>query len=263
MARLAHGAGRIILDVQARGMQVRQKADTSPVTQADEQAEAFIEAGLNDAFPGVPVIGEELVAAGRAPLPGQRFFLVDPLDGTKEFVAGRDSFSTNIALAEDGKVVAGVICAPAQGAMFVGGAAWGLWHASGMDMHGVFDAGWLQPFQVENDAPRRAQTAVLSFSHMDEATQAWLDERGMKVADRTGSAWKFCRLLQGAADVYPRLGNTWEWDTAAGQALLEAAGGQVLLPDESGPLSYGHHERNFLNPGFIACAPGVRLNEEA
>ena len=260
LARLAHGAGRIILRVRETGIDVRHKPDTSPVTQADEQSEAFIEAGLARAFPGVPVIGEELVAAGRAPAPGRRFFLVDPLDGTKEFVAGRDSFSTNIGLVEDGRAVAGVVHAPARGAFFAGGAGLGVWRGT-VKAEEAFSADAFRPWE----APRRQgppRTAAVSFSHLDEKTLAWLKARGITQEKRMGSAWKFSLLLTGEADVYPRFGPTSEWDTAAGQAVLEAAGGRVLLPDGSGPLTYGHHERKFLNPGFIALAPGVELPEE-
>jgi len=260
LARLAHGAGRIILQVREAGINVRHKPDTSPVTQADEQAEAFIEQGLAEAFPGVAVVGEELVAAGRAPQPGRRFFLVDPLDGTKEFVAGRDSFSTNIALVEDGRAVAGVIHAPARGAFFAGGEGLGVWRGR-LAADEPFNA---EAFSVWSAPPRRREglVAVVSYSHLDDDTLCWLKRRGIRDFARMGSAWKFSLLLTGEADVYPRLGPTSEWDTAAGQAVLEAAGGRVLLPEVDAPLTYGHHERKFLNPGFVALAPGVALSEE-
>ena len=259
LARLAHGAGRIILKVRAGGIDVRHKPDTSPVTQADTQAEAFIEEGLARAFPGVALVGEELVAAGRAVRPGARFFMVDPLDGTKEFIAGRDSFSTNIALIEGERAVAGVIHAPARGEFFAGGAGLGIWHARISEQAEQLSAADFSPWRV----PRRqgaARRAAVSFSHLDEKTVRWLKARGINDVVRTGSAWKFSLLLTGEADVYPRFGPTCEWDTAAGQALLEEAGGRVWLPDGSGPLTYGHVERRFVNPGFVACAPGVELD---
>jgi len=258
LARLAHGAGRIIEDVRTGGINVRLKPDESPVTQADTMAEAYIEQELARSHPGVPVIGEELVAAGRAASPGERFFLVDPLDGTREFIAGRDSYSTNIALVEHGRSIAGAIYAPARGELFAGGPALGLWRAE-LDAHASFDAAALAPFTPPRTETRQARVAVVSFSHLDEKTEAWLTEHGITEQMRMGSAWKFCMLITGKGDVYPRFGPTMEWDTAAGQALLEAAGGRTLLPDLSAPLTYGHEETRFLNPGFVAFAPGVTI----
>ncbi len=257
LARLAHGAGRIALKVREEGMNVRRKADESPVTQADTQAEALIEEGLAGSFPGVPVIGEESQAAGEKREPGARFFLVDPLDGTKEYVAGRDSFSTNIALVEGRRAVAGVIHAPARGEFFAGGEGLGVWHAR-MEPGGAFDMAAFADWRV----PRRRRdhlVAVVSFSHLDERTLGWLEERGITDYARMGSAWKFSLLLTGEADVYPRFGPTMEWDTAAGQAVLEAVGGRVLLPDAETPLGYGNVAQKFLNPGFVALAPGVEI----
>ncbi len=256
LARLAHGAGRIVEEVRAGDIDVRLKPDESPVTQADTLAEAFIEDELAKVFPGVPVIGEELVAAGRAVAPGERFFLVDPLDGTKEFIAGRDSYSTNIALVEHGRSVAGAVYAPARGELFAGAPGEGLWHAE-IGPHAAFDPGVLAPYTPSRTEQRKPKVAVVSFSHLDEKTELWLAEHGVREQLRMGSAWKFCVLVKGEADVYPRFGPTMEWDTAAGQAVLEAAGGRTLLPDLSGPLTYGHEETRFQNPGFVALAPGV------
>ena len=256
LARLAHGAGRIVEEVRAGDIDVRLKPDESPVTQADTMAEAFIEEELAKSHPGVPVIGEELVAAGRVVSPGERFFLVDPLDGTKEFIAGRDSYSTNIALVERGRSVAGAIYAPARGELFVGGPEAGLWRAQ-IAPHAPFDPAAFVSFTPPRTEARKAKVAVVSFSHLDEKTERWLAQRGVRQQLRMGSAWKFCVLLKGEGDVYPRFGPTMEWDTAAGQALLEAAGGRTLLPDLSAPLTYGHEESRFLNPGFVALAPGV------
>ena len=258
LARLAHGAGRIVEEVRAGDIDVRLKPDESPVTQADTLAEAFIEEALGRSFPGVPVIGEELVAAGRAVSPGKRFFLVDPLDGTREFIAGRDSYSTNIALVEHGRSVAGAVYAPARGELFAAAPGEGLWRAE-IDPQAVFDAALLRPYAPPRTERRKPKVAVVSFSHLDEKTEAWLAERGVTEQLRMGSAWKFCVLVKGEADVYPRFGPTMEWDTAAGQAVLEAAGGRTLLPDLSGPLTYDHEESRFLNPGFVALAPGVEL----
>ena len=258
LARLAHGAGRIIQDVREGGINVRLKPDESPVTQADTMAEAYIEEELAKSFAGVPVIGEELVAAGREVSPGERFFLVDPLDGTKEFIAGRDSYSTNIALVERGRSVAGAVYAPARSELFAGAPGAGLWRAE-IDPHAPFDPAALGPYVPPRAERRRAKVAVVSFSHLDERTETWLAERGVREQLRMGSAWKFCVLVKGEGDVYPRFGPTMEWDTAAGQAVLEAAGGRTLLPDLSGPLTYGHEESRFLNPGFVALAPGVEL----
>ncbi len=257
LARAAHGAGRIVLDVREGGVNVRRKPDDSPVTQADTMAEEYIERALARAFPDLPLIGEELTAAGRAVAPAERFFLVDPLDGTREFIAGRDSFSTNIALVEHGRPVAGVIYAPLRAEMVVGAPGAGLWRAR-VDAHAPFDASALRPF-TPFDEPRPMRRAVVSFSHLDEKTLRWLKARGVTDQVRMGSAYKFCLLLTGEADVYPRFGPTMEWDTAAGHALLQAAGGAVLLPDGSAPLTYGHVNRGFLNPGFVAFAPGVEV----
>ncbi len=257
IASMAHGAGRIVLDVREGGINVRRKPDESPVTQADTLAEEFIERELEKAFPGVPVIGEELVAAGRQVAPKERFFLVDPLDGTKEFIAGRDSFSTNIALVEHGRPKVGALYAPASGELFVGGPEMGLWRAR-VDAHESFRAAALEPFAPVGEA-RSMRRAAVSHSHLDEKTVEWLRAHGVEELIRMGSAFKFCLLVKGEADVYPRFGPTMEWDTAAGQAILEAAGGVVLLPDGSGPLTYGHAETGFLNPGFIAFAPGVEV----
>ena len=255
LARAAHGAGRIVLDVREGGINVRHKPDESPVTQADTMAEEFIEAELAATFPGLPIIGEELTAAGRKVNPAERFFLVDPLDGTKEFIAGRDSFSTNIALVENGRPVAGAIYAPLRAEMFVGAPGAGTWRAR-MNAHAPFDAALLEPFTPVND-PRPMRRAVVSHSHLDEKTLHWLQDHGVTEHIRMGSAFKFCLLVKGEADIYPRFGPTMEWDTAAGQAILEAAGGTVLLPDGSAPLTYGHVDTGFLNPGFVAFAPGV------
>jgi len=253
LARLAHEAGKVILDVRDSGIQVRRKSDTSPVTQADTMAEALIEKGLNEAFADVPVIGEEAVAEGRKADPGARFFLVDPLDGTKEFVAGRDSFSTNIALVENGAAVAGVIHAPARGEFFAGGREYGVWRGKAENGALAFSP-WQPPARE-----REGLAAVVSYSHLDDTTLKWLEAHGIHEQVRMGSAWKFSLLLTGEADVYPRFGPTCEWDTAAGQAVLEAAGGKVLLPDGETRLTYGHVEQRFLNPGFIALAPGVEI----
>ena len=258
LARLAHGAGRIIQDVREGGINVRLKPDESPVTQADTMAEAFIEKELAKSFAGVPVIGEELMAAGRAVSPGERFFLVDPLDGTREFIAGRDSYSTNIALVEHGHSVAGAVYAPARAELFLGAPGAGLWRAE-LGAHAPFDPSALKPYTPPRTKRRKAQMAVVSFSHLDEQTERWLAEHGVREQLRMGSAWKFCVLVKGEGDVYPRFGPTMEWDTAAGQAILEAAGGRTLLPDLSAPLTYGHEETRFLNPGFVAFAPGVEL----
>ena len=159
---------------------------------------------------------------------------------------------------EQGRSVAGAIYAPARGELFTGGPGLGLWHAD-IDAHAPFAAAALVSFTPPRTEPRQPKVAAVSFSHLDEATERWLQERGVHEQMRMGSAWKFCVLLKGEADVYPRFGPTMEWDTAAGQALLEAAGGRTLLPDLSAPLTYGHEENGFLNPGFVAFAPGVEM----
>jgi 3'(2'), 5'-bisphosphate nucleotidase len=248
-------AGQVILDVYKAGPEARYKSDASPVTEADEQAEAIILEKLAAAYPDIPIVAEESVAAGRIPSISDRpFFLVDPLDGTKEFVSGNNDFTVNIALIEAGKPVAGFVYAPACGLAYAGGAE----GASKI---------WIgEDFKVSRRARMRAraiaspQIAVASRSHRSMETDTYLGQCGATEIRTVGSSLKFCLIAEGAADIYPRFGRTMEWDTAAGDAVLRAAGG-MTVDLEGKPLRYGKTGRigqaDFANPDFIArCATG-------
>lgn len=234
---LAREAGAAIMahygDASARRAD---KADASPLTAADLAADEIIWAGLARLNPGVPVVTEER-ATTHGDVAG-RFILVDPLDGTKEFLSGNGQFTVNIALIEDGRPVAGVVFAPALGRMFSG--------AAGSGAHET-DAAGTRPIRVRAAPAQRV--AVASRSHRSPETDAFLDAQGITDCVSAGSSLKFCLVAAGEADVYPRFGPTMEWDTAAGQAVLEAAGGSVLTPDGA-PFCYG--KPGMRNGDFIA-----------
>ncbi len=247
LCALALEAGAAAMEVYARDFTAQTKADASPVTEADEIGEKIILAGLAAFAPDTPVLAEESAAAGRIPDPlGDRFFLVDPLDGTKEFISKTGEFTVNIALIQKGRPAFGVVYAPAANRLYFGGP----------------DGAWMA--RVENNtlcareaicarkAPAEGLVAVASRSHRSPETDAYL--ASLNVADFTaaGSSLKFCLLAEGKADIYPRFGRTMEWDTGAGQAVLEAAGGSVIVHPDGAPLSYGKKERGFDNPYFIA-----------
>jgi 3'(2'), 5'-bisphosphate nucleotidase len=241
LAEAAREAGEAILSVVSRGFDVESKHDQSPVTEADRAAELVILAALARAAPGVPVIAEEEVAAGRIPAHADTFFLVDPLDGTKEFVRGGDDYTVNIGLVEAGTPRLGVVFAPAAGVLHAGLIGEGAW---------VDDGTGRRPIRTR---PRGEQvTAVASKSHLNQATIDYLEAAvGSCGYISVGSSLKFCIVAEGKADIYPRASPTSEWDTAAGHAVLLAAGGIVDGPD-GGPLCYG--KRAFLNRAFVATA---------
>ena len=242
LVRLAERAGAVILEHYAAGTEVRAKADRSPVTAADEAAEAVIVAGLEAIAPGTPVIAEEAVAAGRVPETADRpFWLVDPLDGTREFLSRNGEFTVNIALVEGERPVLGVVHAPALGR------SW--WGRIGEGAK-LGDAGGQRRIATRR-RPTSGAVAVASRSHRDPGTDALLRELGVVDTRSAGSSLKFCLLAEGAADVYPRFGPTMEWDTAAGQAVLCAAGGAVLTP-EGAPFVY--RKPGFRNGPFVAWA---------
>lgn len=245
MIALALEAGAATMRVYAEEFDVSVKADASPVTQADEIAEAIILKGLAAAAPDIPVLAEESAAAGRIPSLGRRFFLVDPLDGTKEFVSKTGEFTVNIALVEDGVPAMGVVYAPALGRVYAASRAAGAFR---IDDEG---RGERKPIKAR-PAPASGLVAVASRSHRNAETDAFLS--ALTVADfaAAGSSLKFCLVAEGAADVYPRLGRTMEWDTGAGQAVLEAAGGRVVVHPSGEALAYGKAARGFDNPHFIA-----------
>lgn len=240
---LIRDAGRVIMDIYATDFDVTKKGDDSPVTQADQKAEAVILAGLKAVAPGIPVVAEEAVAAGDIPDVSDRFFLVDPLDGTKEFISRNGEFTVNIALIEHGRPVLGLVYAPAIGRLFGGAAGLGAWLEE--------DGQGKRPIRCRA-VPADGLTVVASRSHGDEtALDAFLN--GRKVASRTnaGSSLKLCLVAAGEADLYPRLGRTMEWDIAAGDAVLRAAGGRVTVVADGADLRYG--KPGFDNPHFAAC----------
>lgn len=248
LVELALRAGALIMDVYATDFAVERKADNSVVTEADRLAEQEILAGLRGLAPDVPVIAEEEVASGRIPEIGDAFFLVDPLDGTREFLARNGEFTVNIALIEHGVPVTGVVYAPALGRLYAGGPS-GAFKADVRE--GVL--GPATPIAVrEMNATIRA---VGSRSHGSEATAAWLARFPEVSFVSAGSSLKFCLVAEGEADIYPRFGRTMEWDTAAGDAVLRSAGGAVVTCDGK-PLSYGKRHQatdtDYANSYFIA-----------
>jgi 3'(2'), 5'-bisphosphate nucleotidase len=252
---LALAAGRAIMAVYERDdFGARAKADSSPVTEADLAADRLIGDGLAAAFPGIPAVTEEH-AASHAETGHRRFFLVDPLDGTKEFIQRRGDFTVNIALIEDGIPVMGVVYAPAKGRLFLTRGAGGAVQER-IDAEGRPVAGSVSPVRVSTP-DNAALVVVASQSHRDRATDDYIARYRVAEFTSAGSSLKFCLLACGEADFYPRLGPTMEWDTAAGQAVLRAAGGEVLRFDDHSPLAYG--KPDFANPFFLARAPGVEL----
>jgi len=248
--RAALAAGRDIMDVFHNGPTVRTKSDASPVTEADERAEAIILAALSAGFPTIPVIAEEAVAAGHMPETyDQPFILVDPLDGTKEFIRKSHDFTVNIALIEKGVPVMGVVYAPARGTAYLGSAN----GAYRIEVDAAFQPVSRRPIHVRQTG--ETVIAVASRAHAGPETEAFLAQRAITDTRSVGSSLKFCLLAEGEADVYPRFGRTMEWDTAAGDAVLRAAGGMTVNLDGT-PLLYGKrnqaHDSDFANPSFVA-----------
>lgn len=237
----AQAAGKAILEVYGAAFDVRRKSDFSPLTAADERAEAIILGALAAAVPDIPVIAEEQAAAhGLPPVAPPRFWLVDPLDGTKEFIARNGEFTVNIALVEGDRPVLGVVHVPVQDVTY---AAAGPGTATRQHRTGA-------PQPIAARLPPDAPVVVHSRSHADEERlAAYIARLPGATARVSGSSVKFCLIAAGDADHYPRFGPTMEWDTAAGQAVLEAAGGQVTTLDGA-RLRYG--KPGFLNPDFIA-----------
>ena len=241
LADAAREAGEAILDVVRRGFEVQSKRDASPVTEADRAAELVILAALARVAPGVPVIAEEEVAAGRIPAHGDTYFLVDPLDGTKEFVRGGEDYTVNIGLIEAGGPKLGIVYAPATGRLY-----------GGCVGNGAFLSAGGTKVAIRTRERGANVAAVASKSHLNQATIDYL-QQAVGSCDRVsiGSSLKFCIVAEGEADIYPRLSPTSEWDTAAGHAVLLAAGGRVDGPDGR-PLAYG--KRAFINRAFVATS---------
>ena len=253
--RLALEAGDRIMQVyNGPDFEVKSKSDTSPVTEADEAADALISAGLRAAFPDVVLITEEQAASHA--LTAQTFLIVDPLDGTKEFVQRRGDFTVNIAYVENGVPLRGVVYAPAQGRLFYTEADGRAVEETGAHEKNL--VGMVAPIRVAKP-DNGALMVVASKSHRDAATDAYIGKYAVKDMKSAGSSLKFCLVATGEADLYPRLGRTMEWDTAAGDAVLRGAGGQVVRFDDHSPLAYG--KPGWDNPFFIAHAPGVHLKK--
>lgn len=248
--KAAIAAGQAILEVYQAGANVKLKKDASPVTEADERAEEIILAALADALPDIPVVAEESVAAGKVPdIRGKSFILVDPLDGTKEFINRREDFTVNIAYVANGVPVAGIVYAPAKGVAYVGSAA----GAQKLSVTADFTIADRHAIAARQPGPD--MVAVASRSHNTPETEAFLRQNSISSSTAVGSSLKFCLIAEGLADVYPRYGRTMEWDTAAGDAVLRAAGG-VTLGLDGLPLPYGKvaqaNDADFANPHFIA-----------
>lgn len=251
--RLSLEAGDKIMEIYGRDdFDVKTKSDDSPVTAADEAADAIISAGLRAAFPDVVLVTEEQSESHSAK--ADKFIIVDPLDGTKEFIHRRGDFTVNIAYVENGVPTRGVVYAPAKGRLFYT-------DASGQSVEETGDfakdsAGPSTPMTVAKP-DNAALMIVASKSHRDQATDDYINKYAVKDSKSAGSSLKFCLVATGEADIYPRVGRTMEWDTAAGHAVLTGAGGHVVRFDDHSPLFYG--KQDYANPFFIAYAPGVDL----
>jgi len=248
-AKLCLAAGPIAMEVFPREDQgARLKDDRSPVTEADERVEAFLIGELNRLLPQYPCIAEESSARGETPAQSGAFILIDPLDGTREFVARRPEFTINIALVENGAPTAGAVYAPALGE---------IWFAGAAAFYAKAPPGGPFPTREEwrrlrvRAAPKDGLVALVSRSHLDAETEGFLARLPVKSRADAGSSLKFCRIAEGVADIYPRFGPTNEWDTAAADAVLRAAGGAVLTPG-GGPLVYGKKALNYRNGPYIA-----------
>lgn len=239
VAAIVRDAGERILEVARRGTKTREKGDGSPVTNADEAAHRLIVGRLRSLTPDIPVVSEE--SAEPAGAGGAHWFwLVDPLDGTREFINGNDEYTVNVALVEAGAPVLGVVLAPARGVLYGGASGEGAWCQ--------YRDAPRTPIAARS-IPETGPVAAVSRSHSNAGTDAWLAKAGVTETVRAGSSLKFCLIAEGAADVYPRLGRTMEWDTAAAHAVLSAAGGFVSTLAGS-RLTYG--KPGLENPHFIA-----------
>lgn len=248
LVSLARQAGEEIMRVRAAGFEAMKKGDGSPVTIADQRAEAIIEAGLAELAPDIPMIGEEAVEAGRMPETGDRFFCVDPLDGTRGFAKGGDEFTVNIALVENGTPTIGVIYAPATGELYAGEPGKSLSGKCHPQTAQLLEP--VRPISTRAKLPQTPRVVASDFSGRNERTGAFIDALG-GVITHASSSIKFCRIAEGAADLYPRFGDVSEWDAAAGHAILKAAGGDIMHLDGA-PLRYGGKNGDFLIHGFVA-----------
>ncbi len=255
MRSLAIEAGAKIMEIyNSDDFDVKLKSDDSPVTVADEAADAIISAGLRAAFPDVMLVTEEQSDSHKAK--GDTFLIVDPLDGTKEFIHRRGDFTVNIAYVEKGVPQRGVVYAPAKDRMF-----FTLANGQSVEETGDFAVNTIGATSDINvsEADNAGLMIVASKSHRDQATEDYINKYNVKDSKSAGSSLKFCLVATGEADIYPRVGRTMEWDTAAGHAVLLGAGGDVVRFDDHTPLTYGKDD--FANPFFIAYAPSVELKK--
>jgi 3'(2'), 5'-bisphosphate nucleotidase len=247
----AQRAGAAIMDIYGPDMNVSYKADSSPVTEADNASEAILLAALAELMPGIPAISEEQASADNLPDTKSTYFLVDPLDGTKEFLKLNGEFCISIGLASAGKAIFGLLFAPAKAVCYVTLAPGKAYRCALEPAHNPPLKQNFDFAALTGEATRSAFTAIVSRSHLKPDTLTFLEARGNPERMSLGSALKFGALAAGEADVYPRHGPTNEWDTAGGQAILEAAGGCVLTLDGE-PLLYGKKDQRYKNPPFIA-----------
>ena len=232
-------AAAVIEAVRERGIVRRDKADASPVTEADEAAELILAAAIR-LLDNAPIVGEEAHAAGHRPDACARFWLIDPLDGTKDFIAGRAAYSVNVALVEGGVPVLGLVLSPRDGVLWAGAQGQGAFRQDAADAPRV---------PISTVPMRPLPVVVVSHSHLDQATRDWVTALGACALEPAGSSLKFCRVAEGSADVYPRYGPTCEWDTAAGHAVLLAAGGAMRA---AGGGAFGYGKPAYKNGGFLA-----------
>lgn len=255
---LALRAGALIMDIYEGDFDFDLKSDDSPVTLADQKAELLIVETLRDKFPDITIVAEEMSAAGDIAEGGSLFFLVDPLDGTREFIARRDEFTVNIGLIFEGKPYYGIVFAPAIGALYVSLSATKAGFAQiSMPLHEPDIAVVSKEISFKEisvrEWPGTEAVAVASRSHIDDETIDFLDKNGITARTNSGSSLKFCEVAHGKADIYPRFSPTMEWDTAAGHGVLQAAGG-VVVTGKGQPFSYGKFNEDYRNGPFIACA---------
>ena len=242
LAEICEAAAALILPLWRSGLTVSHKADESPVTEADQRGEKLILAALAERFPDVPVISEEDASEfGTPDAIGPRFFLVDPLDGTKAFVRGDPNFTVNIGLIENGRPVAGAVCAPPSGETWYTSGGQTLKRSPGVAPHPVRVRPW----------PKDAAIALISHTMKVETADKLAQEYGFHLREPMDSSIKLCKIAEGSADIYPRHGPTMEWDTAAGHAVLEAAGGRFTTV-EGGEFVYGKASEGFRNGWFVA-----------
>lgn len=244
-------AGRLEMGYFTGGFTIEKKADLSPVTVADREAEAIIVAALHRLVPGIPVVAEEQGAAGANPPHGELFFLVDALDGTRLFIRQKPEFSINIGLVDRGRPVFGLIYVPPTGELFLTGGDGASYAARVYPEDAAAKLSHLSRHQLSAREADAAHIVAYNSRSAGGAAAQFLDELGVAEGRPLGSSLKFCRIAAGEGDVYARFGQTHEWDTAAGQAILEAAGGAVFTADGL-PLTYGRADSNYTNPHFVA-----------